>query len=80
MDYIIVNDYLDFIPGASPIRPEFYTIMKDASKRKVDMLIFTALAHFNQEGTRNAIHARLLWIAYNHTKNNTSIHMASLRL
>jgi len=55
MGYIIINEYVDVISGASPIRPEFNLMMKDASKRKFDMVLFFALDRLTREGTRKTI-------------------------
>ena len=55
MGYIIVNEYVDVISGASPIRPEFNLMMQDASKRKFDMVLFFALDRLTREGTRKTI-------------------------
>lgn len=55
MGYIIVNEYVDIISGASPIRPEFNLMMQDASKRKFDMVLFFALDRLTREGTRKTI-------------------------
>jgi len=55
MEYIIFNEYVDVISGASPIRPEFNLMMKDASKRKFDLVLFFALDRLTREGTRKTI-------------------------
>jgi DNA invertase Pin-like site-specific DNA recombinase len=56
MDYEIHDEYVDVISGASTNRPEFNRMMKDASKRKFDMLFFYALDRLTREGTRQTIH------------------------
>lgn len=56
MGYDIYKEYTDTISGGSPNRPEFKSMMKDASKRKFDMLIFYALDRLTREGTRKTIH------------------------
>jgi DNA invertase Pin-like site-specific DNA recombinase len=56
MGYAIVNEYVDVISGASPVRPEFNRMMQDASKRKFDMVLFFALDRLTREGTRKTIH------------------------
>ncbi|MHC1732801.1 MAG: recombinase family protein [Bacteroidales bacterium] len=55
MNYEIYAEYVDVISGGSPNRPEFNRMMKDASKRKFDMLLFFALDRFTREGTRKTI-------------------------
>jgi DNA invertase Pin-like site-specific DNA recombinase len=56
MGYEIYDEYLDIVSGASPNRPEFNRMMKDAAKRKFDMLFFYALDRLTREGTRKTIH------------------------
>ncbi len=56
MDYEIHDEYVDVISGGSPNRPEFNRMMKDAAKRKFDMLFFYALDRLTREGTRQTIH------------------------
>ena len=55
MNYEIHDEYVDIISGASPVRPEFNRMMKDASKRKFDMVLFFALDRLTREGTRKTI-------------------------
>lgn len=55
MNYEVYHEYLDVISGASPIRPEFNLMMKDASKRKFDLVLFFALDRLTREGTRKTI-------------------------
>ena len=52
----IYDEYVDVVSGGSPNRPEFNRMMKDASKRKFDMLFFYALDRLTREGTRKTIH------------------------
>lgn len=56
MDYVIYFEYVDVISGASSNKPEFNRMMQDASKRKIDMVLFFALDRFTREGTRKTIH------------------------
>ena len=56
MEYVIHDEYVDVVSGGSPNRPEFNRMMKDASKRKFDMLFFYALDRLTREGTRKTIH------------------------
>lgn len=56
MDYDIYSEYVDVISGASSNKPEFYRMMQDASKRRIDMVLFFALDRFTREGTRKTIH------------------------
>jgi len=56
MNYEIHDEYIDVVSGGSPNRPEFNRMMKDASKRKYDMLFFYALDRLTREGTRQTIH------------------------
>ena len=55
MNYEIHDEYVDIISGGSPVRPEFNRMMKDASKRKFDMVLFFALDRLTREGTRKTI-------------------------
>jgi DNA invertase Pin-like site-specific DNA recombinase len=55
MGYVIVNEYVDVVSGASPVRIEFNKMMQDASKRKFDMVLFFALDRLTREGTRKTI-------------------------
>lgn len=56
MDYDIFSEYVDVISGASSNKPEFNRMMQDASKRRIDMVLFFALDRFTREGTRKTIH------------------------
>ncbi len=56
MDYEVHDEYVDVVSGGSTNRPEFNRMMKDASKRKFDMLFFYALDRLTREGTRKTIH------------------------
>lgn len=55
MGYEVYQEYVDIVSGTSPIRPEFIRMMKDASKRKFDLLLFFALDRLTREGTRKTI-------------------------
>jgi DNA invertase Pin-like site-specific DNA recombinase len=55
MNYTIYNEYVDVISGAKENRPAFKEMMRDASKRKFDMLLFFALDRLTREGTRKTI-------------------------
>jgi DNA invertase Pin-like site-specific DNA recombinase len=55
MDYTIIKEYVEVVSGGSANRPEFNQLMKDASMRKFDMLLFFALDRFTREGTRATI-------------------------
>ncbi len=55
MKYEIHAEYIDVISGGSPNRPEFNHMMKDAAKRRFDMLLFFALDRLTREGTRKTI-------------------------
>lgn len=55
MGYTIYNEYVDVISGAKEIRPQFQSLMKDASKRKFDLVLFFALDRLTREGTRKTI-------------------------
>lgn len=55
MGYEIHEEYIDIISGGSTNRPEFNRMMKDASMRKFDMLLFFALDRLTREGTRKTI-------------------------
>ncbi len=43
MRHEITNEYVDIISGAKEHKPAFEKMLKDASKRKFDMLLFFAL-------------------------------------
>ena len=53
--FLNVVNVVDVVSGGSPNRPEFNRMMKDASKRKYDMLFFYALDRLTREGTRKTI-------------------------
>ena len=55
MNYTIYNEYVDVVSGAKENRPAFKEMMKDASKRKFDMVLFFALDRLTREGTRKTI-------------------------
>lgn len=55
MNYHVIHEYVDVVSGGSPNRPEFNKMMKDASKRKFEMLLFFALDRLTREGTRKTI-------------------------
>lgn len=55
MEYEIYDEYVDIVSGGSPNRVEFNRMMKDASKRKFDMVLFFALDRLTREGTRKTI-------------------------
>jgi len=55
MNYEIVDEYNDVISGGTSKRPAFNQMMKDASKRKFDILLFFALDRFTREDTRKTI-------------------------
>lgn len=55
MNYEIYNEYVDVISGGNANRPEFNHMMKDASKRRFDMVLFFALDRLTREGTRKTI-------------------------
>lgn len=65
MDYDIYDEYVDVISGASSNKPEFNRMMKDASMRRFDLLLFFALDRFTREGTRKTIHYLQLLDDYN---------------
>lgn len=56
MGYLIYHEYFDIVSGAKETRPQFELMMKDASKRKFDMVLFFALDRLTREGTRKTIH------------------------
>ena len=56
MGYEIYHEYVDIVSGVKEYRPQFEIMMKDASKRKFDMLLFFALDRLTREGTRKTIH------------------------
>ena len=55
MNYAIDDEFVDVISGAASVRPEFNRMMKDASKRKFEMVLFFALDRLTREGTRKTI-------------------------
>ena len=56
MGYTIYQEYVDIVSGAKENRPQFELMMKDAAKRKFDMVLFFALDRLTREGTRKTIH------------------------
>jgi DNA invertase Pin-like site-specific DNA recombinase len=55
MNYTIYNEYVDVVSGAKENRPAFKEMMRDASRRKFDMVLFFALDRLTREGTRKTI-------------------------
>jgi DNA invertase Pin-like site-specific DNA recombinase len=55
MNYSVFEEYVDVVSGAKEIRPQFQAMMKDASKRKFDLVLFFALDRLTREGTRKTI-------------------------
>jgi len=56
MNYEIFDEYVDVVSGVKENRPQFELMMKDAAKRKFDMVLFFALDRLTREGTRKTIH------------------------
>jgi DNA invertase Pin-like site-specific DNA recombinase len=56
MNYEIYGEYSDVASGIAKNRPEFDRMMKDASQKKFDMLLFYALDRLTRAGTRQTIH------------------------
>jgi len=50
MGYQIYQEYLDIVSGIKENRPQFERMMKDASKRKFDLLLFFALDRLSRQG------------------------------
>ena len=65
MDYTVYKEYVDIVSGAKENRPQFQEMMKDASKRKFDMVLFFALDRLTREGTRKTIQYLQLLDDYN---------------
>jgi DNA invertase Pin-like site-specific DNA recombinase len=65
MNYTIYNEYIDVVSGAKENRPQFQSMMADASKRKFDLLLFFALDRLTREGTRKTIQYLQLLEDYN---------------
>lgn len=56
MDYTIYGEYVDVVSGTKENRPQFDLMIKDASKRKFDMVLFFALDRLTRQGARMTIH------------------------
>lgn len=56
MGYDIHNEYVDVISGGAINKPAFSDMMKDASKRRFDILLFFSLDRLTREGVRQTIH------------------------
>jgi len=50
MGWTVVGEYLDKVSGRKADRPQFQTAMKDARKRKFDVLLFWSLDRLSREG------------------------------
>jgi DNA invertase Pin-like site-specific DNA recombinase len=50
MGWKVVGEYLDQISGRKSERPQFQAAMKDARKRKFDVLLFWSLDRLSREG------------------------------
>jgi DNA invertase Pin-like site-specific DNA recombinase len=50
MGWKVVGEYLDQISGRKADRPQFQAAMKDARKRKFDVLLFWSLDRLSREG------------------------------
>jgi len=49
-DWSIVNEYIDTESGATAARPAFQRMMKDASQRRFDLVLFWSLDRLSREG------------------------------
>lgn len=50
MGWTVVGEYLDQVSGRKADRPQFQAAMKDARKRKFDILLFGSLDRLSREG------------------------------
>jgi DNA invertase Pin-like site-specific DNA recombinase len=50
MGWKVVGEYLDQVSGRKAERPQFQAAMKDAGKRKFDVLLFWSLDRLSREG------------------------------
>jgi len=50
MGWTVVGEYLDQVSGRKAERPKFLAAMKDARKRKFDVLLFWSLDRLSREG------------------------------
>jgi DNA invertase Pin-like site-specific DNA recombinase len=50
MGWTVVGEYLDQVSGRKADRPKFQAAMKDARKRKFDVLLFWSLDRLSREG------------------------------
>jgi len=50
MGWVVVGEYLDQVSGRKAERPQFLAAMKDARKRKFDVLLFWSLDRLSREG------------------------------
>jgi DNA invertase Pin-like site-specific DNA recombinase len=50
MGWIVVGEYLDQVSGRKAERPQFLAAMKDARKRRFDVLLFWSLDRLSREG------------------------------
>ena len=51
----VVNEYVDYMSGASPVRREFLRAIADAEAHEYDLLLFWALDRFSREGISNTL-------------------------
>jgi DNA invertase Pin-like site-specific DNA recombinase len=54
-DWHLIEEYIDHESGLKSTRSEFKKMLKDASKRKFDVVIFWALDRFSREGTKKTL-------------------------
>lgn len=51
----IVHDYVDVMSGGASNRPEFQQMLKDARKRKFEVILVSSLDRFSREGMVNTL-------------------------
>jgi DNA invertase Pin-like site-specific DNA recombinase len=56
MEYDIYKEFVDVISGGASNKPAFSNMMKDASQRSFDILLFFSLDRLTREGVRQTIH------------------------
>jgi DNA invertase Pin-like site-specific DNA recombinase len=65
MGYQVYREYMDVVSGAKEKRPQFDEMMKDASKRKFDLLLFFALDRLSRQGALKTLNYLQLLESYN---------------
>ncbi len=56
MSLEVIEEYKDFASGGNSNRPQFQEMLRDAKKRKFDIILVWSLDRFSREGISNTLH------------------------